>query len=130
MGRLWASPIRGLTTPNHTRIFDNGLRLHTTGHTLSFLASRVVHLQSTPVLYLASPTEARGKKGKLKVSGPLSGGFALRRFSPQGIVLRRLLYSLPNLLDAKIGTGESEFFAAFSHEGHGIKSLLLHGFAY
>jgi hypothetical protein len=66
--------------------------------------------------------------GGLKIFGTLFGGFSLRTISPHRIVLHRLLHSLLNLLCAKTGVGTGELFAAFSHEGHGIKCLLLHGF--
>jgi hypothetical protein len=88
-----------------------------------------VFAQETPVFFLAlqEVAEEGHAVGELRVSGPFFAGFPFGGLLPQRIVLQRLLYSLPNLLGGKTGIGTRELFAAFPHEGHGIKRLL-HGF--
>ncbi len=61
-------------------------------------------------------------------SGPFSGGLPVGCLLPQGIVLQRLLDSFLDLFCGQTGIGTGELFPTFSHEGHGVKRLLLHRF--
>jgi len=64
-----------------------------------------------------------------KVSGTFPGrrrALMLRILPPQRIILQCLLYLLFNLRGAQTGVGTGQFLSSLSHEGHGIKCLLLH----